>query len=331
MVPSLWGRSLLLRCDQCELSWRVDATQAITTPAMCWHCGAAVDVARTTRPADVVDMLPLAGRELKRGDIVVLQQNNELHVKRVLGLPGDTIELQGLRFSIQGQRLEDLLDPRSSAPTMPVDHDASRIESRWSDDSADSEDCWTRDPATRNWQACQGTTSWLVFHHLSVHDHQQPSPVWDDYPANVTLQRRLFPVDRLSVHGRLVESQLPVQLEIAFWTESGIRTGIVQLQEQEFSVNVNDAQPNSDTDIPVTEHSPIALRISNGPATIASLSVRRQVEYRLRPHDDRTKYPLAVEPATYFVLGDNVPVSIDSRDFGLIAKEDIVGIVGPEF
>ena len=57
------------------------------------------------------------------------------------------------------------------------------------------------------------------------------------------------------------------------------------------------------------------------------LQLARQIEYRLRPHDDRSRYPIRLGSSEYFVLGDNVPVSLDSRDFGVIQERAVKGRV----
>jgi signal peptidase I len=43
--------------------------------------------------------------------------------------------------------------------------------------------------------------------------------------------------------------------------------------------------------------------------------------------DPRTHLALTVQPGTYFVLGDNRPHSSDSREFGLVPRENLVGKV----
>ena len=57
------------------------------------------------------------------------------------------------------------------------------------------------------------------------------------------------------------------------------------------------------------------------------IRVTRSVHYRLRRRDDRSNYPLHLRAGEYFLVGDNVPVSIDSRDFGPVDREWIVGRV----
>ena len=87
---------------------------------------------------------------------------------------------------------------------------------------------------------------------------------------------------------------------------------------------------------PVTRQSPIAIRVcfndSDEAAKKASielkdLTVSKPIQYRLRRSDDRSIYPLTLDEGEYFVLGDNVPVSIDSRNHGPIRCDQIVGVV----
>lgn len=43
--------------------------------------------------------------------------------------------------------------------------------------------------------------------------------------------------------------------------------------------------------------------------------------------DPRTRLALTVQPGTFFVMGDNRPHSSDSREFGLVPRENLVGKV----
>ncbi|MFG0261404.1 MAG: S26 family signal peptidase, partial [Novipirellula sp. JB048] len=62
-----------------------------------------------------------------------------------------------------------------------------------------------------------------------------------------------------------------------------------------------------------------------GKVQLQSLIVQRSVEYRLRRRDSAGMYPLRLKPGECFVVGDNVPISVDSREFGPVPIEDIAG------
>ncbi|HHY43659.1 MAG TPA: signal peptidase I [Coprothermobacter sp.] len=66
----------------------------------------------TLQPGDVVIGLKSAivGDDIKRGDIVIVGgafSNGELYVKRVIGLPGETISINDGEVYINGQKLEE--------------------------------------------------------------------------------------------------------------------------------------------------------------------------------------------------------------------------------
>ena len=67
---------------------------------------------------------------------------------------------------------------------------------------------------------------------------------------------------------------------------------------------------------------PIVSKLGDG-----RIEVHRRVRYRLRRRDAVDRYPLTLPDGQWFVVGDNVPVSIDSRTYGPIAGDSILGIV----
>lgn len=331
MAPTLLGRYRIARCDACKMTWRVDPSPPPSqSAAICSHCGDRLTLLdpTTTDRADTVMIekidAPLAG--LRRGDLVAVQWDDQLHLKRISALPGEVVTLDGLRLRVDGERLEDLMVRDGVPIELPwflVDHDASRPLSRWS--PAEDRAGWRR-TEDRQWD-CSGAghAGWIVYHHQSIHDHQLPSPVWDDYPFNIGLQRKLYPVDRFRCRG-IIDSPTTVTLEVAFWSEDGNRLARSTFEgDQEFSLAYHDALPAGS--LPVGPHHPVAIRVIGGRARLDELSIDRLIEYRLRPHDDRQRYPLNIGPDEYFVLGDNVPVSIDSRNVGAIPAAHIIGRV----
>lgn len=337
MAPTLLGQFGAARCDSCEMTWSVDVSPVPSDSAspICSHCGDPLTIvdSKTTSSAskfhpDAVEIHKIEARTggLRRGDLVAVEWDDQLHLKRIAAMPGEVVDLDGLRFQVAGRRLEDLMVDQGLPIKLPwflVDHDASRPMSRWSPASDDSG--WIR-TTDRQWQwNGSGDACWIVYHHQSVHDQLRPSPVWDDNPFNITLQRKLHVVDRLRCRGK-ARCPTTARLEVALWSEGGSRIARATIGgEQEFSLVYRDAV--SAEPLPVDSHHPVAIRVVGGAVSLVELSIDRLIEYRIRPHDDRDRYPLRIAPDEYFVLGDNVPVSIDSRDVGPISAARIVGMV----
>lgn len=337
MAPTLLGPHHVASCDTCQLTWPVDLSswKNRSGQPICSHCGGPLSAtdpetsgSSSQFPADLVEIERIDAEltELRRGDLVAAEWSGELHLKRIVALPGEVVALDGLRLQVDGRRLEDLLYEQSSPfglPWFAVDVDAARDVSRWFPPSDDSG--WICS-ASRNWEYDgEGKSDWLVYHHRSVHDHQRPSRVWDDYPMNIGLQRKLHGVDRLRLRAD-IQCPQTVTIEVAFWSEAGsriIRTSCVG--QQQISLEFAAGEPADS--LPVDAQQPVAIRCVAGSARLADLSIDRLVEYRLRPHDAQDRYPLSLGPQDYFLLGDNVPVSIDSRDVGAISSEQIIGRV----
>ena len=327
MAPTLYGNHLRARCKRCWIDVRASIPAAGKLPGelRCWHCGAIIASQDCQMFAgDLVDISPFdrRGDAKPPGSLVALELDGRLRVKRVLAGPGDEIDLDGLPFLVNGQL------PVSSLgePVLPVDLDWRRAKSRWSGRG------WQRD--RRRWQNRE-SRQWLVYTHRNIHDHGRVSRVWDDYPGNIGLARQLQPVGELllTMNVDADKAGKSVELEIAVWSPSGV--GRLQMQtsggRMTFSSRQAGAakllQPKTASHVPVSETSPLAIRVTQGLCTISKLQISRPLQYRLRPRDDRTKYPLKLAADQYFVVGDNVPVSIDSRLWGPVNADQFIGTV----
>ena len=79
--------------------------------------------------ASAVERVLLPHRDVRRGDVIVFKYPEDPErdfIKRVIGLPGDRVELRNKRVLINGQPLEDphafYLDPPSAGrPARPAD------------------------------------------------------------------------------------------------------------------------------------------------------------------------------------------------------------------
>jgi signal peptidase I len=56
---------------------------------------------------NLINRLAYAHKAPKRGDVVVLHDGEDLILKRIIGLPGETVTLEGGRICINGVALHD--------------------------------------------------------------------------------------------------------------------------------------------------------------------------------------------------------------------------------
>jgi signal peptidase I len=341
MVPTLMGPSAAAQCVACQLICRIEAGAIDAGPdkVLCSHCGRPLQIDRPADPqnraavnADIVTVVAKGRAEISaRGSLIAATRDQSpWFVKRLIGLPGDVVGVHqdGMHLTLNGRRIEDVLvqmDDRFPLPRFLVDDDNSRQQSRWSSLGGDTGTSWQRD-AQRQWHTGNDADgAWLVYSHASVYDQDRPSPVLDDYQYNVTLTRKLQPVDRFSFAGRC-ECSGTAKLQVAFWSAN--QTSIASLEVdggQEFATSFH--QATIEGGLPVSPTQPVAVRVTGKSVVLSSLKIHRLIEYRLRPRDELTQYPLRIDAGEVFVLGDNVPVSVDSRDFGSLAIDDVIGIV----
>lgn len=337
MAPTLYGDYQLMSCPRCRTRTKVAAQSAATLAASartaeCWHCGAKFpcdgdgidprviegDLVEVTalQPTAIqpTAIQPEGGNRLRIGDIVAVQVDGRMRVKRILGLPGDVVSLQQRRLLVNGKRLEMILAEAGGTRKpafVDVDIDQHRSDSRW-----------VRASEPRD-------SDWLVYHHQSVYEHLRPSEIYDDYPCNVDVIRPLDPVDQLAVTLSLAAA---ARVDVAFYSIAGTRLATRHLVANEpLTISVGHAELADS--ISLTPQTPIAIRVRDElgrnelgqRVTLNDLCVRRSVEYRLRRRDSDAMYPLTLKQNECFIVGDNVPISVDSREFGPLSMNNIVG------
>jgi hypothetical protein len=310
MVPTMFPRHARVRCGTCRLRYAVDE-DIDCQRAICFHCGGALKN-NGAGPADIVTVQPiLEPRNFEVGEILLIDSETGPAVKRVFAVGKQTVSIDGVNLVNQEHPCLNV----SPDTWIPVDHDSNRSISRWK--ASDN------DPSNPS----------LVYHHRSVNDHQLPSPVYDDVPFNAGHSRRLFLPSRLRLQGRYVGSQ-PTTLRIAGWID-GPNKGQIRFAELQVA-------PHSDFQWTIqydpsfvsasSDSSRLNLPTDKTPLIIYSLEVThlkidQAITYRLRPSDESTAYPITLLADEIFVVGDNVPVSIDSRNFGPIKQTKVIGIV----
>ena len=353
MVPTLVGDFRTAECFVCRLVWLIEPPQSPPTSNghRCAHCGSPMTteiVWPSTRmrhsaggessggegksfslvTVETMDELNDAGQVLSHGDLVAVRWEGQLHVKRIVAVPGDRVSLRESRLLVNGVRVEDRLahdDDRRSAPWMLVDDDSRRAESRWASqgEAGDDQEGWMRDERGHWSVSTKGSNTWLVYGSRSTYRGNLPAPIRDDYPFNVSVERKLFDVDRLRLRGRAATES---RCEVAFWSADGNALARCTWSAgEDFRVSFYDGVLTDG--LPVSPNQPLAIRAVSGSAGLADLVIERLVEYRLRPNDDRGNYPYHLGPDEWFLLGDNVPVSTDSRQWGKLPGNSLIGRV----
>ncbi len=335
-----------------------------TTRVVCWHCGAPLLLSQLRDslsgpglPPDQVNLQACDPDELTIGDVVVFE-NHGVQIKRVLAGPGQTVSLdEDVRLLIDDQRpaFKDL-------PQVAVDIDQHREPSRWRAAIVPSN--WKRD-RDRSWIAT-GDSQWLIYEHRSVYRGDSPLRVLDDYPGNIGVQRDLYPADGLSVQFQLSATAQQTPFDVIVWTAfcsagelrfqrkmmtSDQQGCLVAMSQHSLSHPINEydivnadqeelLQANVElTGLLLPQH-PLGIRIVAADGCmvrVRDLRVYRDVVYRIATRStlpkrrvDAPRFPLILQKNQWFLVGDNVPLSIDSRHWGVIENPQLIGRVAPE-
>lgn len=327
MAPTLLGEHQIANCVACDIDWPVVISDELDS-VTCFHCGNQATVSNSTHAASVVavhahesvDAARLMTSALRIGDVVAIGSEGLMRIKRIAALPGDIVELSDVSLLVNGEAIQEVMgvagDLHVPVPVLLFEMDKRRKLSRWRGDG------WQRSQQ-RIWTSIGH--DWLVYHHRSIHQRNQPSCIWDDYPYNVGLSRKLEPARRLAWNANVVCTERG-RLEVVFWID-GRMVGVICDVDGQCELNISSDDAVVVEAAPVSAERPVAIRVLKGSVQLSCLQLARQIEYRLRPHDDRSHYPIRLGSKEYFVVGDNVPVSLDSRDYGVIQERDIKGRV----
>ncbi len=335
MAPTLWGPHASGPCPACRAAqtvhwqppWRPDRW------FICWNCSDRVPTdALTAQPADSVvchvqPPIPAnAGAQWRVGDLVAVQipvadsqwpqgeaGQAVLSVKRVAALPGQSINVAADGWLLIDSVAAVARDSQNQPLWLPV-HD-----SQFRGD----------DPP--RWRLFHEPTSWLRYHHLAVYQNLQPDVPRDDFPANAAESRTLRPISDLRLTFQTTADadatvEVVFQLGESVWTfRQPIAAGT-----HDHAVTTLGTSPDAtgaDSPVPTTPQIPIALRIVAGAVQLDQLVVWRPIRYRISPADG--SLPQSVPDGHLLLLGDNVPLSIDSRQWGCVPFDRIVGRMDP--
>ena len=379
MAPWLYGPHGEAKCGDCGFDFVFDALDAPTREHLdCPNCGGRTATMTSTRTLSgeqvLIDRRAFASRAPQRWEPVVFEcqeQAGEVCIKRVVGVPGDEIEIRGGDVYIDGQIARKSLEQQRSMAILVHD-------SRWRTEDAG---------ATRSgWRTSGNKTSWQLapgrFQYRTTADEQpnvdrggiryrhvhrgRPSPILDDYAYNQDVSRALNTTSDVMLQFELVahgEGEIALlanahghRFDVQFQTRTRRPTFLVISKDgQEVKRNMTSFRIGDHAkvelsfvdrqmllavddevafkhaiDEPMEKEFATSLAIDGKSmdAALSNVRVWRDVYYtRPRTALWAIDEPYKLGEDEYFVLGDNSPISADSRNWARpgLASKYIVG------
>jgi len=364
MSPTLWGQHVNITCSGCAIQWNAHWQPALRpqNAIVCWNCGAKVVVDDlTSQPGNRVQLCPPVAASpvvgVKAGDLLAIDAPEpvggasreasslppvpQIHyprwsVKRLFAMPGESISLrQGLLVvePNSGDSAGAALNRSTVWITVHDDRFRRHSHSWWR--PAGSELSVTRSDNCFRLESSSSAAVGLVYHHFAVHNEMRPDVIRDDVAGNLNETRLLLPVERIRL-SMTAEASLPSEIEVVMeigdqtrWIRRSLPAGVTCAVFDSAAGELFSQRSSMTMPLP-TATSPIAVRVSSGAIVLSNLIVERPLVYRIPPrHADRWQWPIKLGDDEYFVLGDNVPLSIDSRHWGPISGQRIVGRICP--
>jgi len=365
MALAVRGPYVVATCLNCETNIPIGAEFARRTESVaCPHCGqprvslAALHVEQADRLW--IDRTVFSRRKPRRWEVVVLRQpddGRQLCIKRIVGLPGETIRLAAGDVWVNGKVIAKPIE-KQIAMRQLVSR-ASNSHSRW---YSETEHAWQF--SDRSWQ--HASTDNAEFDWLNFESSQ---PITDNVTYNASLSRRLNRVRDLMLSTRL---QATGEGRVAFQLNDGDQsfrlticpsTGEVTLSEQGQQLltttlsaetcrrlsreSISLVFSNFDRELlfvldgqvelrhPLDNQSPVggtkqpvAIGAQCLEISLRELALYRDVYYSSESRgswQSEPESPILLGEGQYFVLGDNSPISVDSRIWGPISGRLLLG------
>ena len=366
MAPHLLGYHKHVVCPECGFGFArgtdIDDPSNQPRVATCINCGQTeIDVAEVPRNEGdqlLVHKLPWVFSEIRRWEPMVFRRPDRAttaFVKRVVGLPGETVQLVGGNIHANGRICRKTLAQQRGL-AVPVYDDRFRPRagtSRWTAGPG-----WADHHPAFRFAAMDTRTSWLIYRHQDI---EQPGIVRDRYAYNPREPRsRTRTVSELLVTFEAITSQTPPRLTIELdtgqhrvaWVRDPVagKQWLVVDGRRMKSVRLVPVEPGRRRTMELSTIDrtlraavdgrlvlpPLALSNSShrsktgaadllklgaaaGDFEIQNVRIDRDVFYRDAAGQHATTSPWKLGPDEFFMLGDNSPVSLDSRSWTLPA------------
>ncbi len=360
MSPTIWGDHAWVTCQGCGIHWRANWQVEMRPQAAvpCWNCGFQIDVAVTDFEVKLGDMIKVdtdayEGKKTSpaSGEVVAIRNSQGIRIKRIVAIEGQTVSVREENLFCDGHRMT------SPAPWIEVHHDAFRFEGKswWQPESQNAAQSAGAQSAAAQFAAAQFAAArpagWkqtangfsfsldgsenpramLIYGHRSPYNGLRADRVRDDYACNLAESRLLRDVDELLVTAD-VEVTQATQLSWWIWREARpvcqsqhLRTGFHRIEmrwDQPNEISLDEPVP-----VGICPEQPIGLIIQHGSINLSRIAIHRPIVYWVDEKRSSINFPLLLKPGEYFVIGDNVPFSVDSRHHGVVSRGQIVGKV----
>ncbi len=330
MAPSLLGAHLQVECPHCGWEFEVGADQWTDVwPIVCADCcesfrsGSNQEVQQGRRVW--VDRTRYAFRQPRRWEVVVFrcpEQATQLCVKRVIGLPGELVSFSGGDLFVHGQVVRKSLSQQQQLRQL-VHRERKKL-LLWQSASSD----WQRTGGA--WRHQGDAPTRLTFYPA------KGIPVTDDLGINQRVSRRLnVATDLMVTCEATLAPDATLEFQAIFPTpppgEAALAAGRTIAAGQtnrpgrsQFTWSLFDRQSMLTVDGQVVHRersnlpwpsSPRLALLATGDVTIHNLSVWRDATYHTRPDDRWPAEERVLAAGEFFVVGDNVAISADSRNW----------------
>ncbi len=335
MVPTLCGPSITVTCEKCGNGFAV-GVEFDAANAECMRCGYAentlegLPISRGNRL--LVDRLAFQFRDPERWEPVVFlsPDDGQITVKRAVGLPGETVQLQGGDVWINGKIATKTLTVARAFRQL-IHEETGRMR-RWQSDAAS--DWHWRDEA---WRIARRDGEW----HWLRYQHPEGKPITADSAYNAGFSQRLFAVRDFALSTKVQATgtgKIAIRFDDGseqFQWEENLR-GEVHLEvfafDRRVKVFVDNKLVASKTLAPdsplVGTASPFAIAARDLEVTLDELKIYHDIYHASQNQEFGIAEPMSpvlLGKGEVFVLGDNVPVSLDSRRWGPVPLRLLVG------
>jgi len=369
MGERLPGEHCRMVCEDCGQSFLCGLSPLpLHTRVICPNCGYADNEIASAKKAlgqrIFIDRTSLMFRPPRRWEIIVLRnpvQADKIAVKRVVALPGETVNIAHGDIYINGRIARKSLEEQRAIALLVYDanHPSRTSGSRWKSERLPSR--WRSEAGHFVYSpaSLDEPPDWLLYHHSAGRsDHQAAAPITDLTAYNQAAPRReedvhvvtdlllsfrcKFSDKRGTLFVRaddgesLFEARLRLDKGVGeLWRtdklvgaattteltrQAGLQLVEVSLFDRQYLLAVNGnvvfAVPrltsSRDVHHPTT---PFAIGAQGSEVELEDLKIFRDVYYYNLLPNNNGKESVRLGPREYFLLGDNCPISEDSRSW----------------